>query len=124
MNLLLDKKIRTVRKELKLLKREEILNIDSIQIKEVDLKDVLLKYIEITGHAFMLSNEEIAREFCEDLFYEIDTTNRKAISIAKFYDKHSTFIDVGYGSIKGRESITANIVVDSIKNRLTHPQVI
>jgi hypothetical protein len=111
MDALLDRKIRITRKELKWLKRDENVTVESIQAKEMDLSDVLAKYIDITGHPFVFSDEEIAREFCEDLFYEIDSINRKAASIAKFYDKHCTFIDVGYGSMKGRESIAANIVV-------------
>lgn len=106
------KEIRAKKIELKLYKRQDEVDADVVIIKQSQIDELLEKYTMIAESGqYTEKTEDIAYDFCEELYYELSRPNRDEFMIGRFYDINSKLNVVGKDAFVGKQEVVNSIIV-------------
>lgn len=109
---LVEHKIRLARGEVKVLEKQIPKNRDAIDVKETEITGLILKYEELAGQPYVHSLIDMATEFCEDYYFDLDNDNDDRVRyLERYYSEKCTALIIGWGRINGRDKIIDNILV-------------
>lgn len=106
------KEIRAKKIELKLYKRQDEVDADVVIIKQSQIDELLEKFTMIAESGqYTEKTEDIAYDFCEELYYELSRPNRDEFKIGRFYDINSKLNVVGKDAFVGKQEVVNSIIV-------------
>jgi DNA-directed RNA polymerase len=87
---------------------------DEVIIAQSEMDELLEKYLAISdGKVYSEKMEDIATDFCDEMFYELSKPDRDEVKLSRFYDLDATVSVVGGDRFVGKlacvQSITVNL---------------